>query len=121
MSKRLEEVHRDIITFIVSNMSAIITEISNSSEQYCHFCEDGNFDIMNIYETADHLCEVRAKGIILDPIVSQMSDGAWQDVNPISCTFVFYIDIDENGEYKYNIPFNEDGSFDFEEDIVEEP
>ncbi len=127
MIKKLEEVHDDIVRFIVNNMEAIITEISDavdsdtSSVEYSHFCEDGSFEILDIYETEEHFCEVRAKGNFHEGTITQTQDGPWPFDDMVKCIFVFYIDIDENGEYRYYIPFNKDGGFDFEEDIVEEP
>ena len=112
MIKKLEEVHDDIVRFIVNNMEAIITEISDAvdsdNSQQLEYILNLLFHINLFFQIQEDYLDYRQ-------MLSSLTN------HYIDHLFVFYIDIDENGEYRYYIPFNKDGGFDFEEDIVEEP
>lgn len=118
-----EKVIRYVIEYMDDISSAIAEEFDTdeSDYEYAHFCENGIFEIKNLYESEENICRVEAKGSIhVGRIVVDSEDGRRPYDDSGDVKFVFYVILDENGNMDYKFIKNEQGRIDFEEMFIDD-
>ena len=112
------EAFDDVKAFVDENQDDVIFEIGNkinysrSSVEWGMFCPAG-FEMVDLDDDEEHLYIVYAEGEYDECSMQRLLDGdECPCENPEKCHFYFYIDLDEDGNYIFNYPCDENGEID---------